>query len=298
MMVLETKQLTKHYGKIKAANEISLQIPEGSVFGILGPNGSGKSTTLGMVLGATQPTSGEFTWFGQGNDHKIRRQIGAILERPIFYPSFTATQNLKITARIKEVDNNRINEVLKLVGLYERRDSNFKTYSLGMKQRLAIASAMLCDPKVLILDEPTNGLDPQGIAEIRQLILEIAESGKTIVLASHLLDEVQKVCSDFCVLRSGRLIYQGKVEDTGETASVEVEVKSPQKELELALNELAMVKELHKEFDGGFKVVLNDDANAHALNAALFDKGITVDHLVTHRQTLEEKFLEILKNEA
>ncbi|MDG1261175.1 MAG: ATP-binding cassette domain-containing protein, partial [Flavobacteriales bacterium] len=160
-IVLKTSNLTKHYGKIKAVTDMNLSIPEGSVFGILGPNGSGKSTTLGMALGVTTPTSGDFSWFGGEANHQVRKQIGAILERPIFYPAFTAAQNLRITAQIKEVSYDRIEEVLSLVGLNARKDSKFKTYSLGMKQRLAIGAAMIADPKVLILDEPTNGLDPQ-----------------------------------------------------------------------------------------------------------------------------------------
>ena len=296
--VLQTDQLSKNYGRIQAAQNISLTIPQGSVFGILGPNGSGKSTTLGMVLGVTKPTSGSFNWFGDGADHLVRRRIGAILERPIFYPSFTAVQNLKVAAKIKEVPASRIEEALKLVGLYERKESKFRTYSLGMKQRLSIASAMICDPKVLILDEPTNGLDPQGIAEIRQLITEIAATGKTIILASHLLDEVQKVCSDFCVLRKGKLIYQGAVADTGQDAGTEVEVRSKNEGLKSALEALPFVSSMEVAEYGGYLIKLEDDSNAELLNKQLYEQGIILEHLVTHRQTLEEKFLEILKNEA
>lgn len=296
--ILQTDKLSKHYGRLKAANEISLTIPQGSVFGILGPNGSGKSTTLGMVLGVTKPTSGTFNWFGNGADHIVRRRIGAILERPIFYPSFTAAQNLRIAAKIKDVPSDRIEGALKLVGLDERKNSKFKTYSLGMKQRLSIASAMLCDPKVLILDEPTNGLDPQGIAEIRELILNIAESGKTIVLASHLLDEVQKVCTDFCVLRKGNLIYQGKVSDTGKAAQPEVVVGSQNPQLKSALTDIAFVGDVDQESHNVFRVKLNDNMDAAKLNQTLNEQGVILDHLVTHKQNLEDKFLEILKNDA
>lgn len=294
-IVLETKALSKNYGRIEAAKQISLQIPEGSVFGILGPNGSGKSTTLGMVLGAIRQTSGSFSWFGQGEDHLVRREIGAILERPIFYPAYTAMQNLRITASIKNVDHHAIDRSLKLVGLYDRRNSSFRTYSLGMKQRLAIASAMLCDPKVLVLDEPTNGLDPQGIAEIRNIITNIAKTGKTIILASHLLDEVQRVCTDFCVLRKGELIFQGKVSDTGEELQPEVEVKSAASDLANALHTIEFVEMVNEQDVGRYRVVLKRGWNAANLNKSLFEKGVVAEELITHRRTLEEKFLEILK---
>ncbi len=296
-IVLETTNLTKHYGKIKAVSDMNLSIPEGSVFGILGPNGSGKSTTLGMALGVTKPTSGSFKWFGGETDHQVRKQIGAILERPIFYPAFTAEENLRITAQIKEVDRSRINDVLKLVGLYDRRDSKFKTYSLGMKQRLAIGSAMISDPKVLILDEPTNGLDPQGIAEIRGIIMDIARGGKTIVLASHLLDEVQKVCNEFCVLRNGKLIFQGAVSETGNTAQLEIEFGSANAESIALAKELDFVEVIEVMNNGIVRAHLSEGMNAEKLNEIAHSKGLILNHLVTRSQTLEEKFLEILKND-
>ena len=198
--VLTIDHLHKRYGKIQAVNDLSLEIEEGSVFGILGPNGSGKTTTLGMLLSVIRPDFGSFSWFGRSaaspRDAAVsRKRIGAILETPIFYPYLSAVENLKIVAQIKGCQYERIDEVLRTVDLLERKDDTFKHYSLGMKQRLAIASALLVDPQVMILDEPTNGLDPQGIAEIRSLIVQIAGQGKTIILASHLLDEVQKVCT-------------------------------------------------------------------------------------------------------
>ncbi|MEL7534665.1 MAG: ATP-binding cassette domain-containing protein, partial [Bacteroidota bacterium] len=201
MNVLSTRNLHKNYGRITAVNQLNLEVPEGTVFGLLGPNGSGKTTTLGMILGVTSPTSGDFLWFGEAASHKQRKQVGSILEKPNFYPNFSAYKNLALACKIKEVSSDRIDEVLEQVGLAERKNDSFQTFSLGMKQRLAIGSALLAHPKVLILDEPTNGLDPEGIAEIRELIIDIASTGKTIILASHLLDEVQKVCTDFAVLR-------------------------------------------------------------------------------------------------
>ncbi|MFT6966913.1 MAG: ABC-type multidrug transport system ATPase subunit, partial [Marivirga sp.] len=213
-IILNISQLSKKYGSIQAVNKLDLTVSRGSVFGLLGPNGSGKSTTLGILLGVTKNDSGDFTWFGQQPSAGIRKKIGAILESPTFYPYLSARQNLKIVAEIKKVPKHRIDEVLAQVGLIERADSSFKTFSLGMKQRLAIASALLADPELLILDEPTNGLDPQGIAEIRELIKAIAKSGKTIILASHLLDEVQKVCTEFAVLKNGNKIFQGSVAES------------------------------------------------------------------------------------
>jgi ABC-type multidrug transport system ATPase subunit len=291
--VLEILNLSKDFGRISAVKNLSLQVPKGAVFGILGPNGSGKTTTLAMILGASNPTSGSFYWFGENENHQVRKRIGAILEFPVFYPSFSAEKNLRITARIKEVSNDRIDVVLEMVGLLERKHDAFKTYSLGMKQRLAIASAMLCDPDVLILDEPTNGLDPQGIAEIRTIIRDIAEQGKTIILASHLLDEVQKVCTDFCILKSGNLIYQGKVSDSEQSTSTEIEVGAADKDLEVHLRKIPFVQSVIRVGDYCRVVVLSGH-DAAALNAYLNTMGIHVSYLVTRKESLEEKFLSIL----
>ena len=205
--ILKTSGLTKRYGYLTAVNELNLSIEEGQVFGLLGPNGSGKTTTLGMILGVTSITSGNYEWFDGEKGHVTRQKIGAILEQPIFYPGYTAVENMKIVAAIKQIDLANMENVLRMVNLWERRNDKFSGYSLGMKQRLAIASAMLCDPEALILDEPTNGLDPEGIAQIREIIVNIAKTGKSIILASHLLDEVQKVCSHYCILRKGNLIH-------------------------------------------------------------------------------------------
>src|SRR5258708_8665329 len=182
---------------------------------MLGPNGSGKTTTLGMLMGVTNPTSGDFTWFGETATHRTRKTIGAVLEHPIFYPYLSGQKNLELNAMIKGADPANIAKVLELVDLTQRKDDKYKTYSLGMKQRLAIASALVSDPIILILDEPTNGLDPMGIAEIREIIKKIAAADKTIILASHLLDEVQKVCSHFAVLKQGNLMHIGPVDEVG-----------------------------------------------------------------------------------
>jgi ABC-type multidrug transport system ATPase subunit len=291
--VLTLRQLVKDYGRIRAVNQLSLDIPRGSVFGILGPNGSGKTTTLGIVLGVTNASSGDFLWFGQPGHQDMRKKVGAILETPVFYPYLSAVQNLQIVAKIKGKGEDNIHNVLGKVGLLERKDSKFKTFSLGMKQRLSIASALLADPEVLVLDEPTNGLDPQGIAEIRELIKDIAREGKTILLASHLLDEVQKVCTHFAVLRKGTLLYSGSVAEVSDSA-VTIEVNSPHPELQSILADWPELQQI-KPSEGGFE--LTASGTAADLNAYLFAKGITASHLVTKKKTLEKQFLELLAEE-
>ena len=293
--ILTTKGLTKHYGRIKAVDGLDLEIKKGSVFGILGPNGSGKTTTLGMVLDVINKTSGDYTWFGQTPTKEHRKKIGAILETPIFYPYLPGDKNLELVCDIKGVDYSRIAEVIEQVGLKGREGDKFRTYSLGMKQRLSIASSLLCNPEVMILDEPTNGLDPQGIAAIRELIIEIAGTGKTIVLASHLLDEVQKVCTDFAVLKQGKLIYTGKVADVtkGEIA-VEVMAEEPIEEI---LNSADFILTVKQE-RGKYVLTLKDGSNAAQVNKLLIDQGIIATHLFTVHQSLEKQFLEILNESA
>lgn len=289
---MSIKGLSKHYGKIKAIDGLNLEINRGNVFGILGPNGSGKTTTLGIILDVINQTSGSFEWFGQKSNTATRKRIGAILEHPIFYPYLTGKQNLMIVCDIKEVPYSRVEEVLEQVGLIERADSKFKTYSLGMKQRLSIASALLCNPEVMILDEPTNGLDPQGIAEIRELIIEIANTGKTIIMASHLLDEVQKVCTHFCVLQTGKLIYNGLVDDVGK-GSLSVEVKADAENLQQVLEAGGLHSGIKRELDR-YILTMSDGYGAADVNQYLFDNGITAKHLVVKTKSLEKQFLEIL----
>ena len=232
MNILSIKDLTKHYGKIHAVDHLTLDVEKGMVFGLLGPNGSGKTTTLGSVLDVIKPTTGSYSWFEKKPSGASRKKIGAILETPAFYPYLSAVKNLGIIAKIKEYGQHRIDEVIEQVGLADRKKDAFRTYSLGMKQRLSIAAALLSDPPVLILDEPTNGLDPQGIAEIRDLILTISGQGKTIIFASHILDEVQKVCSHFAVLRKGKRIFVGSV----------VEALSRNHQIEVAANDMALLE--------------------------------------------------------
>ena len=296
--ILSLKNLDKKFGSVHAVNNLSFDIKKGNVYGILGPNGSGKSTTLGIILNVVNKTSGDFSWFG-GNlsTHQALKKVGAIIERPNFYPYMTATQNLKLICKIKDVPYDKIDEKLKMVNLYERRNSKFRTYSLGMKQRLAIASALLNDPEILILDEPTNGLDPQGIHEIRKIITEIASNGTTILLASHLLDEVEKVCTHVVVIRKGIKLYSGRVDEmTASKGFFEVNTES-QKEIlkELLLKHQAI--DSVKEEGGKLVAVLREELTATDLNVYLFKNGITLSHLVKRMPSLEQQFL-TLTNES
>src|SRR6195952_684835 len=211
--VLEINNLAKSYGPVQALRGISFNVPQGTVFGILGPNGSGKTTTLGIVMDILRPTSGGILLFGETPTNLHRKRIGTLLETPNFYHYMSAVDNLKIAAAIKGIENPDIDGVLKQVNLYERRASKFQTFSLGMKQRLAIASCLLGDPEVMVFDEPTNGLDPVGIAEIRDLIRKIASEGHTIIMASHLLDEVEKVCTHVAIMKKGELLVTGSVQE-------------------------------------------------------------------------------------
>ena len=289
--VLTTSHLTKHFRKIRAVNDLNLEVRKGQVFGMLGPNGSGKTTTLGMLMGVVNPTAGDFKWFNEAPTPSIRRKIGAVLEHPIFYPYLSGQKNLELNAMIKQCPPENIPGVLELVELTERRNDKYKTYSLGMKQRLAIASALLNDPTLLILDEPTNGLDPMGIAEIRDIIRKIAANGKTIILASHLLDEVQKVCTHFCVLKKGNLVHTGPVNDFGGAETVEVNAEASN--LAELLIDFSGTSTLNRE-NGMFVVSLKDGWHSKELNGYLFEKGIVANHLVTRKKSLEKMFLEIL----
>tara|TARA_R110002111_G_scaffold86038_6_gene134876 strand:+ start:1182 stop:2078 length:897 start_codon:yes stop_codon:yes gene_type:complete len=291
--ILTINNLTKKFGYLTAVKDLSFTINKGNVYGILGPNGSGKSTTLGIVLNVVNKTEGSFHWFdGNTSTHDALKKVGAIIERPNFYPYMTAAENLKLVCKIKGVDYSKINEKLEIVGLLDRRNSKFSTYSLGMKQRLAIASALLNEPEILILDEPTNGLDPQGIHQIREIIKEIAVKGTTILLASHLLDEVEKVCSHVVVLRKGMKLYSGRVDEMiSSHGFFEVKCNNQSK--------LVAFLENHKSF-GNIKIqddlvtaFLNEPMKSDDFNKQAFEKGIILTHLVQRKESLEEQFLQL-----
>jgi ABC-2 type transport system ATP-binding protein len=296
--ILTVTNLTKKFGYLTAVKDLSFSIEKGNVYGILGPNGSGKSTTLGIVLNVVNKTSGSFHWFdGNTSTHDALKKVGAIIERPNFYPYMTAVQNLKLVCKIKEVPTDKIEEKLTLVGLLDRKNSKFSTYSLGMKQRLAIASALLNDPEILILDEPTNGLDPQGIHQIREIIKKVASQGTTILLASHLLDEVEKVCTHVVILRKGEKLYAGRVD--GMLAShgfFELKCDDNAK-LAHVLKANNAFSEIKNE-NGLVTAILNQEMEANSLNAALFKEGIVLSHLVKRKESLEEQFLLLTKNQS
>lgn len=294
--ILEINDLHKSFGKIKAVQGVSLDVLPGMVFGLLGPNGSGKTTTLGMVLDVVAKTKGDYKWYGLPPSKDSRKKIGAILEAPAFYPYLSGYDNLKIVAQIKQVSFSQIAKVLERVGLYERRKDKFQTYSLGMKQRLAIASALLSEPQVLVLDEPTNGLDPTGIADVREIIKSLAAEGKTIILASHLLDEVQKVCTHFAVLNKGKKVYSGSVADVmGDTEKVEI--ASPNLDiLETSVKSCPLVNTLERNHQY-ITVSLKDGTSSFDLNQYLSKEGIVLSQLTTVKKNLEKQFLEILSQQ-
>ena len=295
--ILTINNLDKRFGKVHAVNNVSFEIKKGNVYGILGPNGSGKSTTLGIILNVVNRTSGSYSWFGgKLETHDALKKVGAIIERPNFYPYMSAYNNLKLVCDIKGTPLHKIDEKLELVGLLERKDSKFRTFSLGMKQRLAIASALLNDPEILILDEPTNGLDPQGIRQIRDLIKLIASQGTTILLASHLLDEVEKVCSHVVVLQKGVVLYTGSVSG----------MISNEGFFELQSNDMAALSailtqhpsiEKTEEIDGKLVAYPNQPLDAGELNRYLFTNGITLSHLTKRKHSLEEQFLQLTSNQ-
>ena len=291
--ILSIKNLNKRYGKLQAVKNVSLEIHKGNVYGILGPNGSGKSTTLGIVLNVVNKTSGEYSWFGGTMEtHDALKKVGAIIERPNFYPYMTAQENLELVCKIKGISYSKVQEKLEIVGLIDRKDSKFRTFSLGMKQRLAIASALLNDPEILILDEPTNGLDPQGIHQIRDIIRLIASQGTTILLASHLLDEVEKVCSHVLVLRKGEILYTGTVAGMSSSNGV-VEVQS--NDIELLMKTLEKYPNIDsiKLEEGKVIVQSSSTIEPSELNKFLVQNEIYVTHLVKRNHSLEEQFLQL-----
>jgi ABC-2 type transport system ATP-binding protein len=289
--ILRLNNLTKKFGPVTAVKDLSFTIEKGNVYGILGPNGSGKSTTLGIILNVVNKTSGDFQWFdGSQSTHQALKKVGAIIERPNFYPYMTAAQNLELVCKIKNVSAKNIDEKLEMVGLLDRRNSKFRTFSLGMKQRLAIASALLNDPEILILDEPTNGLDPQGIHQIREIITRIAATGTTILLASHLLDEVEKVCTHVVIIRKGEKLYSGPVDQMNASFGFfELKATNEEKLLSLLNSHPAFGKVVQKgEIITAF---LEEPLEAEALNTYLFENGLSLSQLVKRKESLEEQFL-------
>lgn len=295
--ILSIQNLVKNYGNIKALNGISYDIPKGCVYGILGPNGSGKTTTLGIVLNVLNQTNGNFLWFGKPSNADTRKRIGSLLETPNFYHYLSAVENLKITQAISRRGNKEdIDKVLEIVNLSQRKHSKFSTYSLGMKQRLAIAAALLGNPEVLVFDEPTNGLDPVGIAEIRELIKKLANEGKTIIMASHLLDEVEKVCTHVAIMKKGKLLASGSVNEVLVNEDI-VEVAS-EDNLQLVkifehYSGIQQIKQEENKLHLHFKV---GTSNLKDINNYCFSNGIVLSLLTIKKKSLEAKFFELTNN--
>ncbi len=299
--ILSIQSVTKFYGRIRALNQVSFEVPPGSVFGVLGPNGSGKTTLLGIVMDVLKPTGGTYSWFGEPPSEKQRQKIGTLLETPNFYHYLSGERNLQIAAAIKGRGVQDIPRVLEMVKLTERKHSKFNTYSLGMKQRLAIASCMLGNPDVLVFDEPTNGLDPVGIAETRETIRLLAREGKTIVLASHLLDEVEKVCTHVAILQRGQLLMAGDVREVLINEDI-VELGAPagsEGRLQEALTGCPGVRQVRQQ-DGLMQVFFEQGItpDTGALNRFCFEKGIVLDHLQLRKRSLESKFMELTNEPA
>ncbi len=295
MEVLRTTNLSKSYGKVKALDNLNLTIHAGEVYGLLGPNGSGKTTTLGIIMGVLSQESGDYEWFGGQYGVNPRKKIGAILETPNFYPYLDAYENLEIVRRIKKADNQDLGELLKQVNLFERGHSKFRTYSLGMKQRLAIAATLIGEPEVLIFDEPTNGLDPEGIAEVRVILKRIADSGKTVLMASHILDEVEKICSHVVILRKGKLLAAGPV---GAILSDDNTIEIGAEDMHGLRNFLETHPATKDIKDRGHYYECQIDASVAPaeMSELAHKKGLMVTHLIVRKRRLEEEFLEITKN--
>lgn len=295
--VLSLNSISKSYGRIQALKNVSFDVPSGTVFGILGPNGSGKTTLLSIILDVLKANNGNFLWFGNPGSPDVRKRIGSLLETPNFYHYLTAVDNLKITQSIRGRGNREdIDIALKKVNLFDRRNSRFNTYSLGMKQRLAIAAALLGSPKVLVLDEPTNGLDPVGIAEIRDLIVELKNNGHTIIMASHLLDEVEKVCTHVAILKSGTLLTTGNVDDVLMDEDL-VELKAPDLQaLASALKQFGT--DIIVNMEQGTVLLKLPKGNAHPeeINKYCFSQGIVLSHLMLKKKRLEARFFELTNN--
>ena len=292
MPVLSIDGLSKNYGRLKALDKLSLSVDKGQILGILGPNGSGKTTTLGIILGILKASSGSFKWFDGEHGAHYRLKIGSILETPNFFPYLDADDNLEIVRQIKKVDDKNFDDLLEMVKLSGRRKSKFKTYSLGMKQRLAIAATMIGDPDVVIFDEPTNGLDPQGISEVRNTLSEIASRGKTVIMASHILDEVEKICSHVAIIKKGKLLATGPV---GSILSNDMflELWSPDHEKLMGfLRSKQGIKNIELK-DKIIECTADESLDIASFNAEAHSNGISLTHLVSRKRRLEEEFLEI-----
>lgn len=292
--ILDIQHLSKSYRSVKAIKNLTLSITSGQAYGLLGPNGSGKTTTLSIVTGILKQDAGEYQWFGEPPFPAQRTRIGALIETPHFYPYLNLEKNLKIICKIKGIGFEDIDRVLEETKLAERRKSRFRTLSLGMKQRLGIAAALLGDPQVLVLDEPTNGLDPEGIAEVRETVLSQVERGKTLILASHILSEVEKICSHVAILKQGELLASGSVSELLTEEEIVEFSSEDNNTLKKLLSDSKLVSDIRVE-NGLLVAFLVKGKKIHDLNSFAFEKNIVLSHLVSRKKSLEAQFLELVK---
>jgi len=292
--ILSIQGLSKSYKQIKAIRNLDLKISEGEAYGILGPNGSGKTTTLSIITGIIRQDNGQFKWFGDEPEASQRKNIGSLIEAPHFYPYLNLERNLKIVCDIKGMPYGDIERVLETAQLADRKKSRFSTLSLGMKQRLGIAAALLGDPMVLVLDEPTNGLDPEGIAEVREIVLQQVQKGKTLILASHILSEVEKICNHVAILKKGELLADGPVRELlAEDEIIEISCNNNQ-DLMMKLKGSNLVKEVTTE-NGVLVITLNENVTAGEINAFAFKSNLVIHHMLSRKRSLESQFLELVK---
>jgi len=299
---VSTLGLTKRFGKRLAVDGLDLRIPAGSITGFVGPNGAGKTTTIRMLLGLIRPSAGSGTVLGHplGNARAYLCRVGALIEGPTFYPALSGRENLMVLVRLGGISTKRVDVVLERVGLGSRGLDPFRTYSLGMRQRLGIAAALLPRPELLVLDEPTNGLDPHGIAEIRAMLRSFADDGMTVFVSSHLLAEIQQICEHLVVIEAGRLIFQGGVEELLAARAPELIVRTESYEdarrLLRLLTRIGRSARMTGDDDARTIEIGADGAFAGDLNRLAMADGITLVHLAERRSTLEEAFFEITRN--
>jgi len=293
MEVLKIEGISKRYGNTQAVDNLSLRINQSNIYGILGPNGSGKTTILAVILGVLKQDSGSFYWNNSKKNVKAEN-IGALLETPNFYSYLSLEKNLEIVAKIKQLENYSIDDVLETIGLLDRKYSKFYTLSLGMKQRLALASILLGEPEILVLDEPTNGLDPEGIADVRKMIIEEAKKGKTVILASHMLSEVQKTCTHVAILKKGKILQSGEISSLIKSKSIII-VSSDDNE---KLYELMVRSGLYDKVDvvnNEIIIDLKEGSEAKDVNEFAFKHNIILTKFETQKKSLESEFLKMIK---
>jgi len=298
-VVLRTIGLTKHFGKLEAVKDLDLELRRGEIFGFLGPNGAGKSTTVGMILGLIAPTAGSIELFGfklNGNQWAALRRVGAVIEEPAFYPYLSGRDNLEALARaIGGISRVKIAEVLELVSLQERATDRYDHYSLGMKQRLGIASTLLRDPELIILDEPTNGLDPAGTKEVRDLLPRLAHENRTVFLCSHLLHEVELVCDRVAIMKQGVMLACAPIHELlTQGQMLQIKVDDPAQAAAI-LSGLTWIKSVKREND--YLIVDIPKESASRVNAALAEHNIFASELVTRSVSLESVFLQLTGGE-